>query len=326
MTSKNTKAPVWGRALSLDARKQVEEAYGPLAVDLVELADMIEEVDKLFLSCLRKGRVPEGEDCLIEYGEPLYAHAGRCPFAERSLVESTDTIKPVMRILYSAAAVLFPRITRPRLYVDLMNALRFIRTDLTCADASGEAVVTTTFTWENRVCRDPFDPGADFNPCPVGRIYDGPWEYMGRVRDDGPRTMQLVAELHKMAAEATRETATQAADSRTADILDDLDDLDDLDRHIILLYQKAELCRSKGGVVRYPSDAQIAQAAYRARITTSRFTKQAISKRREKLRGMGLMPATKDKAKRCPDKLIDDMQGDNSRGKNQGKDKIRMKF
>jgi hypothetical protein len=120
--------------------------------------------------------------------------------------------------------------------------------------------------------------------------------------------------------------AALAADSRTADILDDLDDLDDLDRHIILLYQKAELCRSKGGVVRYPSDAQIAQAAYRARITTSRFTKQAISKRREKLRRMGLMPATKDKAKRCPDKLIDDMQGDNSRGKNQGKDKIRMKF
>lgn len=207
MTSKNPKAPVWGRALSPDARKQVEQAYGPLAVGLVELADMIEEVDKLFLSCLRKGRVPEGEDCLIEYGEPLYARAGRCPFAERSLVESTDTIKPVMRILYSAAAVLFPRITRPRLYVDLMNALRFIRTDLTCADASGEAVVTTTFTWENRVCRDPFDPGADFNPCPVERIYDGPWEYMGRVRDDGPRTMQLHAELHRMAAMAERHSA-----------------------------------------------------------------------------------------------------------------------
>ncbi|HPD47553.1 MAG TPA: hypothetical protein P5279_12915 [Anaerohalosphaeraceae bacterium] len=209
MTSKNPKAPVWGRALSPDARKQVEEAYGPPAYTLVELADLIEEVDKLFLSCLRKGRVPEGEDyCLIEYGKPLRACAGGWRgYQEVSAEQSSDTIKPVMRILYSVAAVLFAQIKDEQFYVDLMNALRFIRTDTPCANASGEAVVTTTFTWENRVCRDPFDPGADFNPCPVERIYDGPWEYMGRCREDGPRTMQLVDELHKMAAEAGRHSA-----------------------------------------------------------------------------------------------------------------------
>lgn len=178
-TGKIVKAPDWDKSLS--DIQSIEKEYGTLAKTFQALVGCIKAVDELFQN---PNNIPKSEDIInIENEQRLHSRDDlNIPNGDLYMQQSRETYKPVMRVLYSTInlrekieAAIGP-LNAEKLYENLKIALRFYNRhpeDVTDMCQSGMSTLAP-------------EQNCDFT-----------WEYMGKVRKDGPKTSELIELLNQ---------------------------------------------------------------------------------------------------------------------------------